>query len=115
MESPSPSSLLWSVSCLFLWSLVDDAPGFAERAFQRVRRHRLDAGGDADGVLDMGGDPFGVLAEPAAVPALRARLRQHHHLVHSPLARQFDNEMTAAPIAAKQRFLDLGREHVDAA
>jgi hypothetical protein len=56
MESPPPSSLLWSFCCLFLRPLVEHALGLAERAFQRVRRHRLDAGGDADGVLDMGGD-----------------------------------------------------------
>jgi len=46
---------------------------------------------------------------------LGARFRQNRHLVHPPLARQFDDEMTAAPVGRQQHFLDLGREHVDPA
>ena len=44
-----------------------------------------------------------------------ARFGQHRHLVHPPFARQFDDEMAAAPVGREQHFLDLGREHVDAA
>src|ERR1700682_1539222 len=49
--------------------LVEYALGFAERALQRLGRHGPDARGDANGVLDMGGDPLGVFDEPGAGPA----------------------------------------------
>src|SRR5206468_11409423 len=80
----------------FLRSLVEYTLGLAERALQRFGRHRLDACGYADGVLDIGGDPLGVFEESAAIPAFGTCFRQHCHLVHPPLARQFDDEMTAA-------------------
>src|SRR3984893_8102876 len=101
--------------CLLLRPLGKHALGLAERAFQRFRRNRPDPRRYADGVLDMGGDPLAMLGQPAAIPALGARFRQHRHLVHSPFARQFDDEMAAAPVGGEQHFLDLGREHVDAA
>src|SRR5258706_3340431 len=85
---------------LFLRPLVEYALGLAERALQRLGRHRLDARGYADGVLDIGGGPLGVIEEPAAVPALRGRFRQHRHLVHPPLAPPFPDAMTAAPLGA---------------
>src|SRR5260370_31967925 len=40
----------------------------------------------------------------------RSRFRQHRHLVHPPFARQFDDEVAAAPVGAEQHLLDLGRK-----
>jgi hypothetical protein len=34
-------------------------------------------------------------------------------LVHPAFARQFDDEMAAAPVGGEQHFLDLSREQVD--
>src|SRR5258708_18651075 len=87
---------------LLLPPLVEYAPGLAERALQGFGLHRLDARGYADGLLDIGGGPLRVPEEPAPVPALGARLRHHRHLVHTPFARQFDDEVAPAPVGAEQ-------------
>src|SRR2546423_14467099 len=81
---------------------VEHALGLAERALQRIGRHRFDAGVDAGGVLDMRGEEFGMFEETAAIPAFWPRFRQHRHHVHASLARQFDDEMTAAPLGGEQ-------------
>src|SRR5260370_16855057 len=99
---------------LFLRPLVEYAPGLAERALQRFGRHRLDARGYADGVLDIGGGPLGVLDEPAAVPLLGARFRHHPHLVHPPPAPQCDDEMTATPSLPTQPSLPPPPTHPSA-
>jgi hypothetical protein len=53
--------------------------------------------------------------QPAAVPVFVAGFGQHRHFIHAAFARQFDDEMAAAPVSGQQGFLDLGGEHVDAA
>src|SRR5437762_14007977 len=70
--------------------LVVNTFRLAERAFQRIGRDGLDAGGDADGVLDEDRDLFGMRGQAAAVPAFGAGFGEHGHLVHPPLPRQFD-------------------------
>src|SRR5258708_2832426 len=88
---------------LFLRPLVEYAPGLAQRALQRFGCHRPDARVDAGRVLDVGGDLLRVFDEAAAVPDLGPRFRQDRHHVHPSLARQVNDEMTAAPLAAQAR------------
>src|SRR5262245_10626694 len=95
--------------------LVVYALGFAERALQRIGRDDPDRRGDADGVLDVQADPVGMLAQAASVPAFRPRFGVNGQLVHPSLARQFENEMAAAPVGGEQDLLDLGRKQIDAA
>ena len=56
------------------WPLVVNTLRLAERALQRLGRHRLDARRYADGVLDEGRDLLGMLGQAAAVPVSRGVL-----------------------------------------
>src|SRR5260221_7513806 len=90
--------------------LVVHALGLAERALQRVGRDDSDRRGDADGVLDVQADLLGVVGQTATVPALGPRFGVDRQPVHSPLARQLENEVAAAPVSREQDLLDLGRK-----
>src|SRR5438045_7290403 len=64
---------------LFPRALVVNALGLAKRPLQRLGRHRLDARGDADRVLDKNRNLLGLACDSVAVPVFVTRFRKPRH------------------------------------